>query len=86
MGDILLWLVIGLVAGGVASWVLPGRTPGGVLEATIIGILGGVFGGWVLDALDVGKNLTLLGSLAVAALGAIALLQVMRSVDRTTRI
>jgi len=86
MGDILLWLVIGLVAGGVACFVLPGRTPGGALEAIIIGILGGIFGGWVLDALDVGKNLTLVGSLGVAVVGAVVLLQVMRSVDRTTRI
>ncbi|MEA2511777.1 MAG: hypothetical protein QOJ59_1264 [Thermomicrobiales bacterium] len=86
MGDIIVWLIIGLMAGGVASFVVPGRTPGGVLGAVIIGILGGVFGGWIIDALDAGENLAWAGALGVAAVGAVVLLLAMRSVDRATRI
>jgi uncharacterized membrane protein YeaQ/YmgE (transglycosylase-associated protein family) len=86
MGDVVLWLVIGLVAGGVASFVLPSRSPDGVLQAIIIGSLGGLFGGFVLDTLDVEENVTWLGALGVAVVGAVVLLHLMRSVDRTTRI
>jgi uncharacterized membrane protein YeaQ/YmgE (transglycosylase-associated protein family) len=86
MSDVILWLVIGLVAGGVASLVLPGRSPDGVLQAIIIGTLGGVFGGFVLDAFEAGAAATWLGALGVAVIGAVVLLHVMRSVDRTARI
>ncbi len=85
MSDIVLWFVVGLVAGGVASFVLPGRSADGVLQAIIIGTLGGVIGGFVLDALEFQETWTLLGALGVAVAGAGVLLQVMRSVDRTTR-
>ncbi len=85
MGDIILWLTIGLIAGGVASFIVPGRTPGGILGAVIIGVLGGVFGGWILDALDAGKNLAWLGALVVAVVGAVILLLVMRVADRADR-
>jgi uncharacterized membrane protein YeaQ/YmgE (transglycosylase-associated protein family) len=80
MGSIILWLIIGLIAGGVASLIVPGRTPGGTIGALIVGILGGLLGGWLLDALDVNDNLTWLGSLIVAIVGAVVILYVMRSV------
>jgi uncharacterized membrane protein YeaQ/YmgE (transglycosylase-associated protein family) len=87
MEDVMLWLIIGLIAGSVASFVVPGRTPGGVLGAIIIGILGGVLGGWVLDALDLNENLTWIGALVVATIGAVVILYAMRvSVDRRSRI
>jgi uncharacterized membrane protein YeaQ/YmgE (transglycosylase-associated protein family) len=86
MGDVLLWLIIGVIAGGIASFIVPGRSPGGVVGAIIVGILGGLIGGWVLDALDVDNDLTWLGSLVVAIAGATALLYVMRSVDQTSRV
>jgi uncharacterized membrane protein YeaQ/YmgE (transglycosylase-associated protein family) len=86
MSDIVLWLIIGMLAGGLASLVLPTRSPDGVLQSIIIGTLGGVFGGFVLDALDAEETMIWLGALGVAVLGAVVLLHLMRSVDRTTRI
>ena len=86
MSDVVLWLVVGLVAGGAAGYVLPGSSPDGVLQAIIIGTLGGVFGGFVLDTLDVADSVTWIGALGGSVAGAMLLLFVMRSVDRTTRI
>ena len=86
MSDVVLWLVIGLVASVVASIVLPGKSSDSVLHAIIIGTLGGIFGGFVLDTLDIEEGLTWLGALGVAVVGSVVLLHVMRSVDRTTRI
>ena len=80
MGSFILWLVVGLVAGGVASLIVPGRTPGGTVGALIVGVLGGLLGGWILDALDVSSNLSWLGSLVVAIVGAVIILYVMRAV------
>lgn len=78
MSDIIIWLVIGAVAGAIASAVVPGRTPGGMVGAVIAGIVGGLLGGWALDALDVNENLTWIGSLVVAIVGAVIILLVMR--------
>ena len=83
--EIIWWLVIGLIAGGVASLIVPGRTPGGAIGALVVGILGGLLGGWVLAALDVNENLTWLGSLVVAIVGAVVILYVLRS-TRSERI
>ena len=79
MGQVILWLIVGLVAGGIASLIVPGRTPGGTIGALVVGILGGLLGGWILDALDVSENLSWLGSLVVAIVGAVIILYAMRS-------
>jgi uncharacterized membrane protein YeaQ/YmgE (transglycosylase-associated protein family) len=82
MGVLIVWLIVGAIAGGVASLVVPGRTPGGAIGAVAVGILGGILGGFVLDALDVNDNLTWIGSLVVAILGAVVILYALRSADR----
>jgi len=81
MDGIILWIIIGAVAGGIASAIVPGRTPGGAIGAIVVGIVGGVAGGWLLDALDVNENLTWIGSLVVAVIGAIIILMVMRKAN-----
>ena len=85
MHDVMFWLSVGLMAGGVASLLVPSRPSGGALQAITLGILGGVFGGSARDTLDVGPILTGLGALAVAIVAAFALLSTMRSIDRTGR-
>ena len=77
--EIILWIVIGLIAGGIASLIVPGRTPGGAIGALVVGILGGLLGGWVLQVLDVNENLTWLGSLVVAIVGAVVILYALRA-------
>ena len=79
MGAMILWLLVGLIAGAIASAIVPGRTPGGTIGAIIVGIVGGLAGGWLLDALDVNENLTWLGSLIVATVGAVIILYIMRA-------
>lgn len=54
--------------------IVPGRTPGGAIGALIAGIVGGILDGWVRNLLGVGRNLSWLGSLVVAILGAVAIL------------
>lgn len=79
MGTVIVWLIVGLVAGAIASAIVPGRTPGGTIGAIVVGILGGLVGGWVLDALDVSNNLSWIGSLLVAIVGAVIILYVVRT-------
>jgi uncharacterized membrane protein YeaQ/YmgE (transglycosylase-associated protein family) len=80
MGTVIVWLLVGLVAGAIASAIVPGRTPGGTIGAIVVGILGGLLGGWILDALDVSNNLSWIGSLVVAIVGAVVILYALRAV------
>jgi uncharacterized membrane protein YeaQ/YmgE (transglycosylase-associated protein family) len=49
--DILLWILFGLVVGVVAKFLMPGPNPGGLIMATILGIVGAVVGAWIGRAL-----------------------------------
>ncbi len=46
---IIYWIVLGLVAGLVAQWLMPGKTPGGggIIVTIILGIIGGLVGGFL---------------------------------------
>jgi len=37
---ILSWIILGLVAGALAKFILPGRQPGGFIGTILIGIAG----------------------------------------------
>lgn len=48
---IISWILLGLLAGGAAKFILPGRDPGGCLITTLIGIAGAFTGGWLSASL-----------------------------------
>jgi len=44
----MLWmLLIGLVVGAVAKFLMPGKDPGGILVTMALGILGAMVAGWL---------------------------------------
>ena len=51
IGSILGYIVVGLVVGVLARFLLPGRDPMGLIATIIVGILGAVIGGWVAGAI-----------------------------------
>ncbi|MER6465234.1 GlsB/YeaQ/YmgE family stress response membrane protein [Streptomyces sp. NPDC048409] len=44
---IIAWIIIGLLAGAIAKLLLPGKDPGGIIITMLIGIVGGLLGGWL---------------------------------------
>ena len=44
---ILGWIVIGLLAGGIAKLLMPGRDPGGCIVTILLGIAGAVVAGYL---------------------------------------
>ncbi|MEU2285338.1 GlsB/YeaQ/YmgE family stress response membrane protein [Streptomyces sp. NPDC013178] len=44
---IIAWILIGLLAGAIAKLLLPGKDPGGFIVTMLIGIAGGLLGGWL---------------------------------------
>jgi uncharacterized membrane protein YeaQ/YmgE (transglycosylase-associated protein family) len=42
---ILAWILLGLVAGALAKFIMPGRQGGGFIVTTILGVIGAIVGG-----------------------------------------
>jgi len=74
-----LWLVLGLAAGALARFVLPGKDPIGCLPTLIVGVAGAFLGGLLATLLGFGGFRGFDGySLVVATMGAVLLLLVVR--------
>jgi uncharacterized membrane protein YeaQ/YmgE (transglycosylase-associated protein family) len=82
---ILAWVILGLIAGWIASLIM-GAGGYGLIGDIIIGILGAMLGGWLgsmLLSVDVtGLNLT---SIAVAVVGAIIVIAIFRALSPRRR-
>jgi uncharacterized membrane protein YeaQ/YmgE (transglycosylase-associated protein family) len=50
IGSILGYILVGLIVGVLARFLLPGRDPIGFLGTLVIGVLGAVLGGWLAGA------------------------------------
>ena len=75
--SILMTLIIGLVVGGLAKLVMPGKDPGGILITMLLGVAGAFIAGFLGHALgwyQVGEGPGILGSIV----GALVLLGVYR--------
>ncbi|MDB1087736.1 GlsB/YeaQ/YmgE family stress response membrane protein [Streptomyces sp. ACA25] len=48
---IIAWILLGLIAGAIAKWVMPGRDPGGIIVTILIGIGGAMLGGFLGQAI-----------------------------------
>jgi uncharacterized membrane protein YeaQ/YmgE (transglycosylase-associated protein family) len=44
---ILAWIVLGLVAGVLAKFILPGRQGGGIILTIVLGVVGALVGGFL---------------------------------------
>jgi uncharacterized membrane protein YeaQ/YmgE (transglycosylase-associated protein family) len=79
--DILTWLIVGLVAGLLASFVVGGGF--GLLGDIVIGILGAIVGGWLFRQLGWSTPFGgLAGTIFVAFIGAVLLLAILRLIRR----
>ena len=78
--------MVGLIAGVLAKWVMPGPDPGGIIVTILIGIAGALIGGFVVNTLFGGPGMSgiNLTSILVATLGAIVLLAIYRLITRRT--
>jgi len=78
--DILTWIVVGVIAGFLAKAVVPGEGPGGVLGDLVIGVVGAIIGGWIMNSFGHGgANGINIWSIFVAFLGSVLLLFIMRA-------
>jgi uncharacterized membrane protein YeaQ/YmgE (transglycosylase-associated protein family) len=84
-GGLLVWIIVGLVAGFLASHFVKGSGYG-LIGDLVVGLLGAVVGGFLVGFF-VHATVGLLGSIVVAFIGAVVLLLLVRAVTggRRTR-
>jgi uncharacterized membrane protein YeaQ/YmgE (transglycosylase-associated protein family) len=86
--NLFTWVLLGLLAGGIAKLIFPGKDPGGCLVTVGIGILGALIGGLLGTTVFGWGTVTgfNLKSLGIAIVGSLVLLGIFRLVAvRATR-
>ena len=86
IGAIIGWIIIGLIAGALAKFVMPGDDPGGFIITIILGIAGALVGGFLAGLIGIGGG-GIIWTIIIATIGAIVLLAIYRAVagGRTAR-
>jgi uncharacterized membrane protein YeaQ/YmgE (transglycosylase-associated protein family) len=69
------WIILGLIAGALAKWLMPGKDGGGLIITTLLGIAGAMVGGYVGSFLGFGSTTGLsIPSILTATAGAFLIL------------
>lgn len=77
------WIVMGLIVGLLAKFIMPGKDPGGFLITILLGIGGGLLGGYLASYFGLGSVTGFdLRSILIATGGAIILLILYRFIKR----
>ncbi|HEX6062552.1 MAG TPA: GlsB/YeaQ/YmgE family stress response membrane protein [Candidatus Limnocylindria bacterium] len=80
------WIIIGLIAGAIARWIMPGADPMGWLGTIVLGIVGSFVGGFVLN-LVTGNGMELSPSGIIGSiLGALIVLFIWRRMRPGARV
>ena len=80
--SILAWLVLGIVAGFIASKIV-NKSGEGLIRDLILGIIGAVVGGWIMETFGkAGVSGLNIYSFVVAILGAVVVLVVFHAIRR----
>lgn len=74
-GNLIAWLVVGLIAGFLANVFMRGRSAG-CIGNTIVGLIGAFIGGTLASILELGQ-FRFCGSIVVSLVGACILLAIM---------
>ena len=80
---ILSWIILGLIAGALAKWIMPGNDGMGIIMTILLGIAGAFVGGFLASLIGLGSTTALnFGSIVIATAGAFLLLFVYRQIKQ----
>jgi len=77
------WIILGLIVGILAKFIMPGKDPGGIFITIVLGIAGAFVGGFIGSAFGFGSVTGFdIRSLFLAVGGAILLLVIYRVIKK----
>ena len=81
--NIISWIILGLIVGVVAKFIMPGKDPGGIFITVLLGIAGALGGGFISSRIGFGQVTGFdLRSLIIAVSGSLVLLIIYRAVKK----
>jgi uncharacterized membrane protein YeaQ/YmgE (transglycosylase-associated protein family) len=80
--DIIVWLLVGLIAGAIARFLVPGRDPMGWLGTLALGLVGSLIGGFLGDLFARGDQEFSPAGLIGSIIGAVLALLAYRALAR----
>src|SRR5579885_2205831 len=83
-GGIIAWIVVGLIAGFIASLIMRGGGYG-IIGDIVVGIVGAFLGGLISNLLIPGASFGFWGTVVVAIIGAIILIAILRAIAGSRR-
>jgi uncharacterized membrane protein YeaQ/YmgE (transglycosylase-associated protein family) len=78
---LVLWVIVGGIAGLLAEAVVKGRRLG-LLGAVVVGVLGALIGGWLLSVFGLSVGSGIIAEIITAFIGAVLLLLLLRYARR----
>ncbi|CAB4574307.1 MAG: GlsB/YeaQ/YmgE family stress response membrane protein [Actinomycetes bacterium] len=79
--DLLAWVIVGLIAGGVARWIVKDER-NGCLYTISVGVIGALIGGGLMRGAGIDNDdAELFASIGTAIVGAVLLLLVLQALD-----
>ena len=78
---IIVWLIVGAIAGWLAGQIVKG-SGFGLVGDIVVGIVGAVIAGWLLPAVGISLGGGIIGAIISALIGAVILLVIIRLVKR----
>lgn len=87
MLSLLIWVIVGALAGWIASMIMKTDAEMGALENIVAGIVGALLGGWLLGLLgiEVADGELSIPSILSAIFGAVVLIAILKAVRRNSR-
>lgn len=75
------WIVLGFFAGAISGALIGGRTARGCLPNIVVGILGGIVGGWLAQQMGFTSVNGVIASIVVAVLGSLIVRLVLKAIN-----
>jgi uncharacterized membrane protein YeaQ/YmgE (transglycosylase-associated protein family) len=82
--SVIWWLIVGLIAGFLASLVMRGGGYG-IVGDIIVGLVGALIGGFLASLVGIGAG-GIIGTIIIAFIGACILIAILRAVSRGARV
>jgi len=77
---IIIWLVLGLIVGVLAKYLVPGKDPGGLITTSLTGVAGAFLGGAIASYFGIASEVGTISFMSVltAIIGSMVLLIALR--------
>ena len=77
------WIVVGFLAGAISGALVGGRSARGCLPNVVVGILGGIVGGWLARQMGFDQTQGFIAAVVVAVFGALVVRLVLNALSET---